>query len=78
MNPLCMQGGLIYILPMLNNRSVKLLTIYIALHIPLSNIFIRKEKYHKFQYSGVITNYSISIVFKLKEYYITLHAKLTH
>ena len=33
-----MQVGLIYILPMLNNRSMKLLTIYIALCIPLCNI----------------------------------------
>ena len=39
-----MQGGLIYISPMLSNRSMKLLTIYVALHIPLCNIFVRKEK----------------------------------
>ena len=37
---------------MLNNRSVKLLTIYIVLCIPLHNIFIKKEKYHKFQFCG--------------------------
>ena len=56
-----------YILPMLNNRSVKLLTIYIALHIPLHNIFIKEEKYHKFQFFGDFCN----IIFELQEYYIT-------
>ena len=71
MNPLYMQGGLIYISPMPNNRLVKLLTIYITLCIPLCNIFVKKEKYHELQYFGVITNFFHTIVFKLKEYYIT-------
>ena len=53
---LSMQGGLIYILPMLNNRSVKLLTIYITLHTPLHNIFVKKEKYHEFQFCKAITS----------------------
>ena len=66
-----MHGDLIYILPMLNNRSVKLLTIYIALHIPLHNIFIKMEKYHEFQFCGMITNFIHNILFKLQEYYIT-------
>ena len=68
---LSMQSGLIYILPMLNNRPVKLLTIYITLHTPLCNIFVKKEKYHEFQLCGAITNFFHTIIFKLKEYYIT-------
>ena len=68
---LCTQGALIYISPMLNNRSVKLLTIYITLHIPLHNIFIKKEKYHEFQFYGIIINFFCNIIFELQEYYIT-------
>ena len=60
---------------MLNNRSVKLLTIYIALHIPLCNIFIKKEKYQEFQYNRAVANLFHSIVFKLKEYNISIGAK---
>ena len=56
---LSMQGGLICILPMLNNRSIKLLTFYITLHTPLCNIFVKKEKYHEFQFCGAITNSSV-------------------
>ena len=56
---------------MLNNRSVKLLTIYITLCIPLHNIFVKKEKYHKFQFHGVITHFFYTIIFRLKEYCIT-------
>ena len=56
---------------MLNNRSVKLFTIYFALHIPLHNIFIRKEKYHKIQFCGAVANFLHNIIFKLQEYYIT-------
>ena len=52
-----MQGALVYILAMLNNRSVKLLTVYIALNTPLHNIFIKKEKYHEFQFCGAITDF---------------------
>ena len=53
------QGDLIYIWSMLNYRSVKLLTIYIALHKPLCNIFLKKEKYHKFQLCGTyVISYS--------------------
>ena len=62
-----MQGGLIYISPMLNNRSMKLLTIYIALYIPLHNIFVRKEKYHI-----SILQDLCNIIFKLQESYITV------
>ena len=50
---------------------MKLLTIYIALHIPLLNIFVKKEKYHEFQFHKVITNFLHTIVFELQEYYIT-------
>ena len=66
-----MQGDLIYSLPMLNNRSVKLLTIYITLHIPLCNISIKKEKYQEFQFCRTITNFFCNIIFELQEYYIT-------
>ena len=62
---------------MLNNRSVKLLTIYIALHIPLCNIFVKKEKYHKFQFCRVIINFFCTIIFRLQEYYITLVEEMT-
>ena len=55
---------------MLNNRSVKLLTINIALCIPLHNIFVKKEIYHEFQYSRATANLFHNIIFKLKEYYI--------
>ena len=51
------QGGLLYIPPLLNNRAVKLLTIYSTLHIPLCNIFIKKEKYHKLQLCGPVSNH---------------------
>ena len=67
-----MQGGLLYILFMLSNRSVKLLTIYIASCIPLHNIFVKKEKYHKVQFCGVITIFFFTIIFRLQEYYITM------
>ena len=50
---------------------MKLLTIYITLHIPLCNIFVKKEKYHEFQYTGAVANLFSNIVFKLEEYYIT-------
>ena len=67
-----MQGGLIYILPMLINRSMKLLTIYITLCIHLHNIFVRKEKYHV----SILWDLC-NIIFKLQEYYITsLWAKI--
>ena len=69
---LSMQGGLICILPMLNNRSAKLLTIYIALCTPLHTIFVKKEKYHEFQFCRTITNFFHTIVFKLQEYYVTI------
>ena len=42
-----MEGGLLYIPSLLNNRTMKLLTIYNTLCIPLHNIFIKKEKYHE-------------------------------
>ena len=67
-----MQGGLLYISSMLKNRSVKLLTIYIALCIPLCNISVKKEKYHKLQFCGAVTNFFHNIIFKLQNYYITL------
>ena len=35
-------------------------------------MFVKKEKYHEFQYSGAIANLFCNIIFKLKEYYITL------
>ena len=41
------QGGLLYIPSLLNNRTMKLLTIYNTLHIPICNIFVKKEKYHE-------------------------------
>ena len=66
-----MQGGLLYISSMLNNMSVRLLTIYITLCIPLHNIFVNKEKYHEFQSYRAITNFFHNIIFKLQEYYIT-------
>ena len=46
----------------LYNRSVKLPTINIALHIPLHNIFVKKEKYHEFQYSRAVANLFCNIV----------------
>ena len=58
---------------MLNNRLVKLLTIYITLCIPLHNIFIKKEKYHKVQICGAVANLFHNIVFKLQEYYRTIY-----
>ena len=48
---------------MLNNRSVKLLTIYITLPIPLCNIFVKKEKYHEFQYNRAVANLFHNIIF---------------
>ena len=42
-----MQGDPLYILSLLNNRAMKLLTIYSTLHISLLNIFVEKEKYHE-------------------------------
>ena len=68
---LSMQGGLTCISPMLNNRAVKLLTIYIALHAPLCKIFVKKEKYHEFQFYWAVTIFFHTIIFKLQEYYIT-------
>ena len=66
-----MHSGLLYISSMLNNRLVKLLTIYIALHIPLGNIFVKKAKYHEFQFCGTVANVLCNIKFTLQEYYIT-------
>ena len=63
---------------MFNNRSVKLLTIYIALCVPLCNIFVKKEKYHEFQFCGAVTNFLHNIVFKLQEYYITISLNTAH
>ena len=73
-----MQGGLLNILSILNNRSVKLLTIYITLCIALCKIVVKKEKYHEFQYSGTGANLFCNIIFKLKEYYITTPGMLSH
>ena len=42
-----MQSSPLYIPSLLNNRTVKLLTIYSTLHIYLCNIFVEKEKYHE-------------------------------
>ena len=50
------QGGLLYTPSLLNNRAVKLLTIYNTLCIPLCNIFIKKEKYHELQLYGPVSN----------------------
>ena len=41
---------------MLNNRSMKLLTIYITSCIPLHNICKEGKKYHEFQFCRVITS----------------------
>ena len=65
-----MLGGLLYISSILNNGSVKLLTINITLWIPLCNIFVKKEKYHEFQSRGAVAKLFHNIIFKLKEYYI--------
>ena len=56
---------------LLHIRPMKLLTIYIALCIPLCNIFVKKGKYHEFQFCVVITNFFCTIIFRLQEYYIT-------
>ena len=42
-----MQSSPLYTPSLLNNRTMKLLTIYSTLHISLHNIFIEKEKYHE-------------------------------
>ena len=41
------QGSLLYILPLSNNRVVKLSAIYSILHISFHNIFVEKEKYNE-------------------------------
>ena len=41
------QGSLLYILPLPNNRVLKLSAIYSILHISLCNIFVEKEKYNE-------------------------------
>ena len=51
-----MQGGPLYIPSLLNNRAVKLLTIYNTLCIPLHDIVIKKEKYHELQLHGPFSN----------------------
>ena len=56
---------------MLSNRSVKLLAIYITLCIPLCNIFIKKENYHKFQFCRAVTNFFCNVILTLQEHYIT-------
>ena len=39
------QGSLLYILPLPNNRVIKLYAICSVLHISFHNIFVEKEKY---------------------------------
>ena len=42
-----MQGSLLYILPLPNNRVMKLSAIYSILQIYFHNIFVEKEKYNE-------------------------------
>ena len=75
-----MQGGPLHIPSLLNNRTMKLFTIYSTLHISLHNIFIEKENTMKYNYVGlflILTNFFHNIVIKLQEYYITLRLTLT-
>ena len=41
------QGGLLYTPSLVDNRTMKLLTIYNTLCIPLHNIFVKEGKYHE-------------------------------
>ena len=45
----------LYISLMVINRSMKLFSIYNALHIFLNNIFLEKEKYYESQVCGTVT-----------------------
>ena len=51
------QGSLLYILPLPNNRVMKLYAIYSILCISFQNIFIKKEKYNEQQLCGAITKF---------------------
>ena len=51
------QGSLLYILLLPNNRVVKLYAIYRVLHISFCNIFIKKEKYNEQQLCRAITKF---------------------
>ena len=50
------QGGPLYIPSLLNNRTMKLLTIYSTLCISLHNIFIKKEKYYELELCWPVSN----------------------
>ena len=51
------QGNPLYILPLPNNRVMKLYAIYSILHISFCNIFVKKEKYNEQQSYGAITKF---------------------
>ena len=51
------QGSPLYILPLPNNRVMKLYIIYNILHISFHNIFIEKEKYNEQQLCRAITKF---------------------
>ena len=51
-----MQGSPLYIPSLLNNRTVKLLTIYSILCMSLHNIFLEKEKYNELQLHWPVFN----------------------
>ena len=69
-NPENMQSSLLYILPLPNNREVKLSAIYSKLHISFQNIFAEKEKYNEYWICVAITKFFSGIIFEFQKYYI--------
>ena len=52
-----MQGSPLYILPLPNNRVMKLYAIHSILHISFHNISVEKEKFNEQQLCGAITKF---------------------